>query len=152
VWTADLTGRTPLPGDASSVIVVSRSRVSEVTCSQDTEPSSLVGLSRSVRISSLTLPHQTPSTYGDALMYQRPPVPRRTPRAEAFAARMAEAMRSRVLSFPLTAFSADGSSFAEAAFRAHLRGRVAADAGAVFVACGAGEFSALDELEFRRVL
>src|SRR5690606_32353090 len=121
VWTADLTGRTPLPGDASSVIVVSRSRVSEVTCSQDTDPSSLAGLSRSVRISSLTLPHQTPSTYGDALTYQRPPVPRRTPRAEAFGARIAEAMRSRVLSLPLTAFSVAGRSFAGVRRRPHAQ-------------------------------
>lgn len=85
-------------------------------------------------------------------MYERPSIPRRTPRAESFAARMAEAMRSRVLSFPLTAFSPDGTALDEDEFRAHLSGRVAADAGAVFVACGTGEFSALDEDEFRRVL
>lgn len=86
------------------------------------------------------------------MSYERPSVPRRTPRAEAFAVRMSESMRSRVLSFPLTAFEDDGASVAEDAFRAHLRGRVAAEAGAVFIACGTGEFSALDEQEFRRVL
>ncbi|MGN6273645.1 MAG: 5-dehydro-4-deoxyglucarate dehydratase [Protaetiibacter sp.] len=65
---------------------------------------------------------------------------------------MSEAMRARVLSFPLTAFTDDGTSLAEAGFRAHLRGRIEAEAGAVFVACGTGEFSALAEGEFRRVL
>lgn len=85
-------------------------------------------------------------------MQGRPTVPHRTPRSQAFAERMVAAMRDHVLSFPLTAFTDDGSQIAEGAFRAHLSSRVEHSAGAVFVACGTGEFSALDEVEYRRVL
>lgn len=85
-------------------------------------------------------------------MTDRPMVPVRTPRAIALAERMARAMQERVLSFPLTAFTADGIHIAESAFREHVRTRVENGAGAVFIACGTGEFSALNEAQYRDVI
>ncbi|MGB4136676.1 MAG: 5-dehydro-4-deoxyglucarate dehydratase [Microbacterium sp.] len=80
------------------------------------------------------------------------PHPFRTARSRALAERMSAGMREKVLSFPLTAFSADGTRVAEEAFRAHVSSRVANAAAAVFVACGTGEFGSLDEDEFRTVV
>ncbi|ANP57081.1 5-dehydro-4-deoxyglucarate dehydratase [Streptomyces griseochromogenes] len=60
-------------------------------------------------------------------------------------------MARGVLSFPLTAFHDDGSLDPEG-FRAHVAARLAAAPGAVFPACGTGEFFSLDEEEYRRVV
>jgi 5-dehydro-4-deoxyglucarate dehydratase len=72
------------------------------------------------------------------------------------AARVVANLRTRmdigVLAFPLTPFSADGSTIDLPAFRAHLRGQIAAGAGALFVCCGTGEFSALDEDEYAQLV
>ncbi|MER6384505.1 5-dehydro-4-deoxyglucarate dehydratase [Streptomyces sp. NPDC001250] len=57
-------------------------------------------------------------------------------------------MARGVLSFPLTAFRDDGSLDPEG-FRTHVAGRLAAAPGAVFPACGTGEFFSLDEEEYR---
>lgn len=78
--------------------------------------------------------------------------PVRTERARALADRLSVVMRERVLSFPLTAFTADGLRVVEDAFRAHISTRVGNEAAAVFVACGTGEFGALNEDEFRLVV
>ncbi|MEU3507016.1 5-dehydro-4-deoxyglucarate dehydratase [Streptomyces longwoodensis] len=67
------------------------------------------------------------------------------------ARRLREGMARGVLSFPLTSFRADGSLDPDG-FRAHVAGRLAAAPGAVFPACGTGEFHALDEDEYRRVV
>ncbi|MGW6391823.1 5-dehydro-4-deoxyglucarate dehydratase [Streptomyces sp. NPDC055103] len=53
-----------------------------------------------------------------------------------------------LLFFPVTAFGPDGSLDLDA-FRAHVRGGVAAGAAAVFACCGTGEFHALTPEEFR---
>ncbi|MGW7523716.1 5-dehydro-4-deoxyglucarate dehydratase [Streptomyces sp. NPDC054783] len=60
-------------------------------------------------------------------------------------------MARGVLSFPLTAFHGDGS-LDPGGFRAHVAGRLAAEPGAVFPACGTGEFFSLDEEEYRAVV
>ncbi|MEU7058564.1 5-dehydro-4-deoxyglucarate dehydratase [Streptomyces sp. NPDC046197] len=60
-------------------------------------------------------------------------------------------MAGGVLSFPLTAFHADGSLDADG-LRTHLAAQVATAPGAVFPACGTGEFFSLDEDEYRRVV
>ncbi|MER5542898.1 5-dehydro-4-deoxyglucarate dehydratase [Streptomyces sp. CG4] len=60
-------------------------------------------------------------------------------------------MARGVLSFPLTAFRDDGSLDPEG-FRTHVAGRLAAAPGAVFPACGTGEFFSLDEEEYRTVV
>ncbi|MET9129699.1 5-dehydro-4-deoxyglucarate dehydratase [Streptomyces antibioticus] len=65
--------------------------------------------------------------------------------------RLREGMARGVLSFPLTSFRADGTLDPDG-FRAHLAGRLAAAPGAVFPACGTGEFFSLDEDEYRRVV
>lgn len=65
--------------------------------------------------------------------------------------RLREGMARGVLSFPLTSFRADGSLDPDG-FRAHLAARLAAAPGAVFPACGTGEFFSLDEDEYRRVV
>ncbi|MEU8569498.1 5-dehydro-4-deoxyglucarate dehydratase [Streptomyces pathocidini] len=54
-----------------------------------------------------------------------------------------------LLFFPVTAYGPDGGLDLEA-FRAHVRNGVEAGAGAVFVACGTGEFHALDTEEYGR--
>ncbi|GAA5149766.1 5-dehydro-4-deoxyglucarate dehydratase [Microbacterium pseudoresistens] len=82
----------------------------------------------------------------------QPSYPVRTDRSRALAERMSAGMQERVLSFPLTAFTADGARIAEEPFRAHLSSRVAGDAAAVFIACGTGEFGALSEDEFRTAI
>ncbi|MEU6771314.1 5-dehydro-4-deoxyglucarate dehydratase [Streptomyces sp. NPDC046759] len=60
-------------------------------------------------------------------------------------------MARGVLSFPLTAFHDDGSLDPDG-FRAHVAARLAAGPGAVFPACGTGEFFSLDEEEYRTVV
>jgi 5-dehydro-4-deoxyglucarate dehydratase len=60
-------------------------------------------------------------------------------------------MARGVLSFPLTAFGDDGALDADG-FRAHVADRLAAGPGAVFPACGTGEFFSLDEEEYRTVV
>ncbi|MFD8735250.1 5-dehydro-4-deoxyglucarate dehydratase [Streptomyces sp. NPDC059618] len=65
--------------------------------------------------------------------------------------RLRDGMASGVLSFPLTSFTQDGHLDPEA-YRSYLGGRLATAPGAVFPACGTGEFSALDEDEYRAVV
>jgi 5-dehydro-4-deoxyglucarate dehydratase len=60
-------------------------------------------------------------------------------------------MTSGVLSFPLTSFRTDGSLDLDA-YRAYLADRLATAPGAVFPACGTGEFFSLDEDEYRAVV
>ncbi|MFK4116789.1 5-dehydro-4-deoxyglucarate dehydratase [Streptomyces longwoodensis] len=67
------------------------------------------------------------------------------------ARRLREGMARGVLSFPLTSFREDGALDPDG-FRAHVADRLAAAPGAVFPACGTGEFHALDEDEYRRVV
>jgi 5-dehydro-4-deoxyglucarate dehydratase len=65
--------------------------------------------------------------------------------------RLREGMAGGVLSFPLTSFHADGSLDPDG-FRAHVADRIATAPGAVFPACGTGEFFSLDEDEYRTVV
>ncbi|MEU5041425.1 5-dehydro-4-deoxyglucarate dehydratase [Streptomyces griseorubiginosus] len=60
-------------------------------------------------------------------------------------------MARGVLSFPLTSFHDDGTLDPEG-FRAHVAAQVATGPGAVFPACGTGEFFSLDEDEYRQVV
>ncbi|MDN3020303.1 5-dehydro-4-deoxyglucarate dehydratase [Streptomyces sp. S.PB5] len=60
-------------------------------------------------------------------------------------------MADGVLSFPLTSFRADGSLDPDG-FRAHVAAQIATAPGAVFPACGTGEFFSLDEEEYRTVV
>ncbi|WP_280876970.1 5-dehydro-4-deoxyglucarate dehydratase [Streptomyces pseudovenezuelae] len=60
-------------------------------------------------------------------------------------------MARGVLSFPLTSFHDDGSLDPEG-LRAHVAAQIATAPGAVFPACGTGEFFSLDEDEYRRVV
>ncbi|MEU6380189.1 5-dehydro-4-deoxyglucarate dehydratase [Streptomyces sp. NPDC046909] len=60
-------------------------------------------------------------------------------------------MAGGVLSFPLTSFHADGSLDPDG-FRAHVAAQIATSPGAVFPACGTGEFFSLDEDEYRTVV
>ncbi|MFJ5027331.1 5-dehydro-4-deoxyglucarate dehydratase [Streptomyces sp. NPDC088560] len=73
------------------------------------------------------------------------------PSPQQVARRLREGMTRGVLSFPLTAFHDDGSLDPDG-FRAHVAGRLAAGPGAVFPACGTGEFFSLDEEEYRTVV
>lgn len=73
------------------------------------------------------------------------------PSPEGVARRLREGMARGVLSFPLTAFHDDGS-LDPGGFRAHVADRLAAGPGAVFPACGTGEFFSLDEEEYRTVV
>ncbi|MEV8565150.1 5-dehydro-4-deoxyglucarate dehydratase [Streptomyces sp. NPDC051322] len=70
---------------------------------------------------------------------------------EDVARRLREGMAGGVLSFPLTSFRDDGSLDLES-YRTYLTAQVATAPGAVFPACGTGEFSALDEDEYRAVV
>ncbi|MFJ9026367.1 5-dehydro-4-deoxyglucarate dehydratase [Streptomyces sp. NPDC102259] len=65
--------------------------------------------------------------------------------------RLREGMAGGVLSFPLTSFRDDGG-LDLAAYRAYLAGRLDSAPGAVFPACGTGEFFSLDEDEYRAVV
>ncbi|KUN05248.1 5-dehydro-4-deoxyglucarate dehydratase [Streptomyces yokosukanensis] len=67
------------------------------------------------------------------------------------ARRLRDGMARGVLSFPLTAFHDDGSLDPDG-LRAHVADRLAAGPGAVFPACGTGEFFSLDEEEYRTVV
>ncbi|MGW7823364.1 5-dehydro-4-deoxyglucarate dehydratase [Streptomyces puniciscabiei] len=67
------------------------------------------------------------------------------------ARRLREGMARGVLSFPLTAFHEDGTLDPDG-LRAHVAGRLATGPGAVFPACGTGEFFSLDEEEYRTVV
>ncbi|MBD0425110.1 5-dehydro-4-deoxyglucarate dehydratase [Streptomyces sp. TRM S81-3] len=60
-------------------------------------------------------------------------------------------MAEKVLSFPLTSFRADGSLDPDG-YRAYVAERLAAEPGALFPACGTGEFFSLDEDEYRQVV
>ncbi|MET8816255.1 5-dehydro-4-deoxyglucarate dehydratase [Streptomyces sp. NPDC004549] len=73
------------------------------------------------------------------------------PDARNVARRLREGMAHGVLSFPLTAFHDDGTLDPEG-FRAHVSSRLAAGPGALFPACGTGEFFSLDEDEYRQVV
>ncbi|WP_241757606.1 5-dehydro-4-deoxyglucarate dehydratase [Streptomyces sp. WAC00263] len=70
---------------------------------------------------------------------------------EGVVQRLREGMAGGVLSFPLTSFRDDGSLDLDS-YRTYLAAQVATAPGAVFPACGTGEFSALDEDEYRAVV
>ncbi|MGW7405446.1 5-dehydro-4-deoxyglucarate dehydratase [Streptomyces sp. NPDC054833] len=70
---------------------------------------------------------------------------------ETVTRRLRDGMANGVLSFPLTAFHDDGSLDPEG-FRAHVAAQLATAPGALFPACGTGEFFSLDEDEYRRVV
>ncbi|WP_328501085.1 5-dehydro-4-deoxyglucarate dehydratase [Streptomyces sp. NBC_00457] len=65
--------------------------------------------------------------------------------------RLRDGMAGGVLSFPLTSFREDGRLDLDA-YREYLAGRLATAPGAVFPACGTGEFFSLDEDEYRAVV
>ncbi|WP_353942490.1 5-dehydro-4-deoxyglucarate dehydratase [Streptomyces sp. HUAS MG91] len=65
--------------------------------------------------------------------------------------RLRAGMEHGVLSFPLTSFRPDGSLDLDA-FREYVAAQVATGPGAVFPACGTGEFFSLDEDEYRQVV
>ncbi|MFJ6838395.1 5-dehydro-4-deoxyglucarate dehydratase [Streptomyces sp. NPDC091209] len=70
---------------------------------------------------------------------------------EGVVQRLRDGMASGVLSFPLTSFTEDGELDPES-YRVYLTAQLATAPGAVFPACGTGEFSALDEDEYRAVV
>ncbi|MGY4920972.1 5-dehydro-4-deoxyglucarate dehydratase [Streptomyces sp. 900105755] len=74
-----------------------------------------------------------------------------TGRPEQVVRRLRDGMAHGVLSFPLTSFRADGSLDVDG-FRAYVAGQLAAGPGALFPACGTGEFFSLDEEEYRQVV
>lgn len=65
--------------------------------------------------------------------------------------RLRDGMARGVLSFPLTSFHDDGSLDPDGC-RAHLAAQLATEPGAVFPACGTGEFFSMDEDEYRVVV
>ncbi|MDH6584571.1 5-dehydro-4-deoxyglucarate dehydratase [Streptomyces sp. SAI-133] len=67
------------------------------------------------------------------------------------ARRLRDGMARGVLSFPLTSFHDDGTLDPDG-FRAHLATQLDRGPGAVFPACGTGEFFSLDEDEYRQVV
>ncbi|MFF0083562.1 5-dehydro-4-deoxyglucarate dehydratase [Streptomyces canus] len=67
------------------------------------------------------------------------------------ARRLRDGMARGVLSFPLTSFHDDGSLDPDG-FRAHVAAQIATGPGALFPACGTGEFFSLDEDEYRQVI
>lgn len=73
-------------------------------------------------------------------------------RATDFAARLREQVQVGVLGFPLSAFTEDGSAVDLDGFRSHLGRHVDSGAGGVFVCCGTGELSALDDHEYRALV
>ncbi|GGS44856.1 putative 5-dehydro-4-deoxyglucarate dehydratase 2 [Streptomyces cinerochromogenes] len=73
------------------------------------------------------------------------------PAPQKVARRLREGMARGVLSFPLTAFRDDGTLDPDG-FRTHVAARLAAGVGALFPACGTGEFFSLDEDEYRTVV
>ncbi|GGV24159.1 putative 5-dehydro-4-deoxyglucarate dehydratase 2 [Streptomyces longisporoflavus] len=70
---------------------------------------------------------------------------------EDVARRLREGMARGVLSFPLTSMSADGGLDVES-YRSYLAAQLDTRPGAVFPACGTGEFFSLDEEEYRAVI
>ncbi|MFE9764403.1 5-dehydro-4-deoxyglucarate dehydratase [Streptomyces sp. NPDC005808] len=70
---------------------------------------------------------------------------------EAVVERLRDGMARGVLSFPLTSFHRDGSLDLDG-FRTHVAAQIDAGPGAVFPACGTGEFFSLDEDEYREVV
>ncbi|MGW2061089.1 5-dehydro-4-deoxyglucarate dehydratase [Streptomyces sp. NBC_01544] len=70
---------------------------------------------------------------------------------EAVVGRLRSGMANGVLSFPLTSFHDDGSLDLDG-FRAYVAAQTEAGPGAVFPACGTGEFFSLDEDEYRDVV
>ncbi|MET7354503.1 5-dehydro-4-deoxyglucarate dehydratase [Streptomyces mirabilis] len=71
--------------------------------------------------------------------------------AGGVAKRLRDGMAGGVLSFPLTSFREDGGLDLEA-YRAYLSAQLDSAPGAVFPACGTGEFFSLDEDEYRAVV
>jgi 5-dehydro-4-deoxyglucarate dehydratase len=67
------------------------------------------------------------------------------------AQRLRDGVADGVLSFPLTSFREDGSLDLDA-YWVYLTDRLATAPGAVFPACGTGEFFSLDEDEYRTVV
>ncbi|MFI7296389.1 5-dehydro-4-deoxyglucarate dehydratase [Streptomyces sp. NPDC050121] len=67
------------------------------------------------------------------------------------AQRLRDGMTNGVLSFPLTSFRDDGGLDLDG-YRAYLADRLDTAPGAVFPACGTGEFFSLDEDEYRAVV
>ncbi|MFE9449440.1 5-dehydro-4-deoxyglucarate dehydratase [Streptomyces sp. NPDC006739] len=65
--------------------------------------------------------------------------------------RLRDGMAAGVLSFPLTSFHDDGTLDPDG-FRAHVAAQLATAPGAVFPACGTGEFFSLDEDEYRQIV
>ncbi|MEV8539102.1 5-dehydro-4-deoxyglucarate dehydratase [Streptomyces sp. NPDC051572] len=74
-----------------------------------------------------------------------------TETTETVVRRLRDGMTGGVLSFPLTSFHDDGSLDPDG-FRTHVAARIATAPGAVFPACGTGEFFSLDEDEYRTVV
>jgi len=74
-----------------------------------------------------------------------------TGEAETAARRLRDGMARGVLSFPLTSFHENGSLDPQG-LRAHVAAQLATAPGAVFPACGTGEFFSLDEDEYRQVV
>jgi 5-dehydro-4-deoxyglucarate dehydratase len=70
---------------------------------------------------------------------------------ETVVRRLRDGMAGGVLSFPLTSFHDDGSLDPDG-FRTHVAAQIATAPGAVFPACGTGEFFSLDEDEYRQVV
>ena len=70
---------------------------------------------------------------------------------ETVVRRLRDGMTGGVLSFPLTSFHEDGSLDPDG-FRAHVAAQIATAPGAVFPACGTGEFFSLDEDEYRQAV
>ncbi|MEV0909459.1 5-dehydro-4-deoxyglucarate dehydratase [Streptomyces hokutonensis] len=70
---------------------------------------------------------------------------------ETVVRRLRDGMAGGVLSFPLTSFHDDGSLDPDG-FRAHVAAQTATGPGAIFPACGTGEFFSLDEDEYRQVV
>ncbi|MGW5661243.1 5-dehydro-4-deoxyglucarate dehydratase [Streptomyces sp. NPDC003758] len=70
---------------------------------------------------------------------------------EAVARRLRDGMARGILSFPLTSFHDDGSLDLEG-FRTHVGAQLATGPGAVFPACGTGEFFSLNEDEYGQVV
>ncbi|MEV6170402.1 5-dehydro-4-deoxyglucarate dehydratase [Streptomyces sp. NPDC051954] len=73
------------------------------------------------------------------------------PDTEAVTRRLRDGMTGGVLSFPLTSLHDDGSLDPDG-FRAYVAAQLAGAPGAVFPACGTGEFFSLDEDEYRTVV
>ncbi|MEU6355923.1 5-dehydro-4-deoxyglucarate dehydratase [Streptomyces sp. NPDC047072] len=71
--------------------------------------------------------------------------------AQDAARRLRDGMARGVLSFPLTSFT-DAGDLAPDAYRTYLADQLATAPGALFPACGTGEFTALDEDEYREVV